>query len=80
MLLIIFEFSPFPTPLIYLKQLGIIPRDDISHVRHPNNHSEAFKKQCLALATGIAESYGQSYERAVKYLKDCINIESYVVS
>eukprot|EP00435_Cladocopium_sp_Y103_P029075 s204_g7.t1 len=38
--------------------------------RHQNNHNESFKKQCLQLATGISESYGQPYAKAIQYLKD----------
>ena len=39
--------------------------------RHENNHTAAFAKQCNELATGIAETYGPSYDKAIRYLKDC---------
>ena len=41
-----------------------------SQLRHENNHSDGFKKQCLQLAAGIADSYGQPYAKAIQYLKE----------
>jgi hypothetical protein len=39
-------------------------------LRHENNHSDAFRKQCLQLATALAQAYGPSYAKAIEYLKD----------
>ena len=40
--------------------------------RHPNNHTDAFRDQCLNLAGAIHTAYGQPYARCVQYLKDSV--------
>lgn len=59
--------------LTSLKEFATIITHSCWHCgpRHVNNHSAAFAKQLNELATGIAETYGPSYDKAVRYLKDC---------
>ena len=40
-----------------------------AHLRHKNSYNAAFRNQCLEVCRAVEQAYGDSYARAVDYLK-----------